>query len=32
MQELENYRKEIDKIDNQIIELLFERFEVVKKV
>jgi chorismate mutase len=32
MQELENYRKEIDRIDNNIIDLLYERFEVVKKV
>ena len=29
---LENYRKEIDTIDNQLIELLAQRMEVVKKV
>lgn len=32
MQELQNYRESIDEIDAQIIALLFERFEVVKKV
>lgn len=32
MQELQNYRESIDKIDIQIIELLSKRFEVVKKV
>lgn len=29
---LENYRKEIDEIDSQLITLLQKRFEVVKKV
>jgi chorismate mutase len=29
---LEKYRKEIDEIDNQLINLLAQRMEVVKKV
>jgi|TARA_B100001971_G_C17810931_1_gene344019 chorismate mutase len=29
---LENYRKELDIIDNQIIELLVKRFKVIDKV
>lgn len=32
MQELEKYREQIDKIDSEIISLLAERFETVKKV
>lgn len=32
MQELQDYRNQIDEIDTQIITLLSERFEVVKKV
>lgn len=32
MQQLQNYRNQIDEIDAQIIELLAKRFEVVKKV
>ncbi len=32
MSELQNYRMQIDAIDTQIIELLAQRFEVVKKV
>lgn len=32
MQELHTYRESIDKIDAQIIGLISERFEVVKKV
>ena len=29
---LEQYRQEIDKLDNQLIEILAQRMEVVKKV
>jgi len=32
MQELQTYRNQIDEIDTQIISLLSQRFEVVKKV
>ena len=32
MQELQNFRNQIDKIDSEIIELLSQRFEIVKKV
>lgn len=32
MDELKIYREQIDLIDNQLIQLLFNRFEVVKKV
>ncbi len=32
MQELQIYRNQIDEIDTQIISLLSQRFEVVKKV
>lgn len=32
MQWLEEYRKEIDKLDKELIEVLFKRFELVKKV
>lgn len=32
MPQLQNYREKIDEIDAQIIDLLSQRFEVVKKV
>lgn len=32
MSDLQNYRNQIDQIDAKLIELLAERFEVVKKV
>lgn len=32
MPQLQNYRNQIDQIDAELIELLAERFEVVKKV
>ena len=32
MQWLEEYRKEIDKLDQELIEVLSKRFEVVEKV
>lgn len=32
MPQLQNYRNQIDQIDAKLIELLAERFEVVKKV
>jgi chorismate mutase len=32
MDELQTYRNQIDEIDQQIINLLAQRFEVVKKV
>lgn len=32
MKELENYRKQIDELDNQIIECLARRFEIVRAV
>lgn len=32
MNDLDNYRKEIDEIDQQIIELIAKRLEVVEKV
>jgi chorismate mutase len=32
MNELENYRKNIDELDKNLIEILAKRFEIVKKV
>lgn len=32
MKKIELYRKKIDKIDNQLIEILKKRFDIVKKI
>ena len=32
MQEIDKYRKEIDKIDDQILKLLNDRMEIVKEI